>query len=186
LVDRIENRPGGGSNIGTAAVVKAPPDGYTLLMVATSNVIATQLYNSLAFNFIRDVAPVAGTDSSPYVMVVSPSFPARTVPEFIAYAKANPGKINMGSNGVGMTLHLCDELFKMMTGVNMVHVPNRSGGQLNGQCGTVEPRHDGEVYWFTDLSATALAGTPTDFGKFIADETEKWGKVIRAANIKPE
>jgi tripartite-type tricarboxylate transporter receptor subunit TctC len=119
----IENRPGAGSNIGTAAVVNAPPDGYTLLMIASSNVIATQLYDNLTFNFTRDIAPVGGTNSNPYVMVVSPSLPARSVPEFIAYAKANPGKINMGSNGVGTTLHLSGELFKMMTGVNMVHVP---------------------------------------------------------------
>jgi tripartite-type tricarboxylate transporter receptor subunit TctC len=257
----IENRPGAGSNIGTAAVVNAPPDGYTLLMIASSNVIATQLYDNLTFNFIRDIAPVGGTNSNPYVMVVSPSLPARSVPEFIAYAKANPGKINMGSNGVGTTLHLSGELFKMMTGINMVHVPNRSGGQLNdliggqvqvvfsplpsaiGQVGAGElralavtsmsrwptmpdvptlnefvPGYEA-IGWngigapkntpaeiidklngvinaglvspsikarFPDLGVTALTGSPADFGKFIADETEKWAKVIRAGNIKPE
>jgi tripartite-type tricarboxylate transporter receptor subunit TctC len=257
----IENRPGAGSNIGTAAVVNAPPDGYTLLFVASANAIATTLYDKLNFNFIRDIAPVAGTNSNPHVMVVNPSLPARTVPEFIAYAKVNPGKINMGSSGVGTTLHLSGELFKMMTGVDMLHVPDRSGGQLTdligGQVQVVFsplPSAIGQVTagellalavtsmsrwgampdvptlsefvpgyeaigWngigapkgtpleiidklnlainlglespsikarFADLSATALAGTPADFGKFIGAETEKWGKVIRAANIKPE
>jgi tripartite-type tricarboxylate transporter receptor subunit TctC len=257
----IENRPGASTNIGTVAVVNAPPDGYTLLMVASANASAAALYDKLNFNFIRDIAPVAGTNRNPYVMVVNPSFPAKTVPEFIAYAKANPGKINMGSSGVGTVLHLAGELFKMMTGVDMVHVPYPSGGQLTDLIGgrvqvvfsplpgTIEQvvagklralavtstsrwgampdvptlsefvpgyetsgwngigapkgtpaeiidKLNGEINEglaspsikarFTDLSATALAGTPADFGKFISAETEKWGKVIRAANIKPE
>jgi tripartite-type tricarboxylate transporter receptor subunit TctC len=257
----IENRPGASTNIGTVAVVNAPPDGYTLLMVASANASAAALYDKLNFNFIRDIAPVAGTNRNPYVMVVNPSFPAKTVPEFIAYAKANPGKINMGSSGVGTVLHLAGELFKMMTGVDMVHVPYPSGGQLTDLIGgrvqvvfsplpgTIEQvvagklralavtstsrwgampdvptlsefvpgyetsgwngigapkgtpaeiidKLNGEINEglaspsikarFADLSATALAGTPADFGKFISAETEKWGKVIRAANIKPE
>jgi len=257
----IDNRPGAGGNIGTVAVVNAVPDGYTLLFVASANAIATTLYDKLIFNFIRDIAPVAGTNSNPHVMVVNPSLPARTVPEFIAYAKVNPGKINMGSSGVGTTLHLSGELFKMMTGVDMLHVPNRSGGQITdligGQVQVVFsplPSAIGQITagelralavtsmsrwgampdvptlsefvrgyealgWngigaprstpleiidklnleinlglespsikarFSDLCATALAGSPADFGKLVAAETEKWGKVIRAANIKAE
>src|SRR5262249_41435984 len=122
----VENRPGAGGNIGTAAVVTAPPDGYTLLMIASANAINATLYERLNFDFLRDIAPIAGPIANPYVMVVNPSFPAKTVPEFVGYAKANPGKINMGSAGVGSTLHLSGELFKLMTGVDMVHVPNRS------------------------------------------------------------
>src|SRR5258706_10781648 len=126
----VENRPGAGGNIGTAAVVNAPPDGYTLLMIASANAINATLYERLNFDFLRDIAPIAGPIANPYVMVVNPSFPAKTVLEFVAYAKANPGKINMGSAGVGSVLHLSGELFKLMTGVDMVHVPNRSGTQL--------------------------------------------------------
>jgi len=121
----VENRPGGGSNIGTEAVVRAPPDGHTLLLVATNNAINMTLYDKLNFNFIRDIAPVAGIVRLPIVMAVNPSVPATTVPEFIAYAKANPGKINMGSPGIGTGPHVADELFKMMAGVDMVHVPYR-------------------------------------------------------------
>ena len=121
----IENRPGAGSNIGTEAVVRAAPDGYTLLLVAAGNASNATLYDKLNFNFIRDIVPVASLIRGPFVMVVNPSFPAKTIPEFIAYAKANPGKINFASGGTGYASHLSGELFKMMTGVNMVHVPYR-------------------------------------------------------------
>jgi len=124
----VENRPGAGGNIGAEAVVRAAPDGYTLLVVGPPNAINATLYDSLNFDFIRDIAPVAGVSRMPNVMEVNPSFPAKTVPEFIAYAKANPGKINMASGGNGTSIHLSGELFKMMTGVNMVHVPYRGGG----------------------------------------------------------
>ncbi len=255
----IENQPGAGGNIGTEAVVRSPPDGYTLLQIASANAIAATLYDKLNFNFLRDIAPVAGTNRNPFVMVVNPSFPAKTVPEFIAYAKANPGKINMGSSGIGTGTHVSGELFKMMSGVNMTHVPYPSGGQLTDLVGgrvqvvfsplpgTIEQVSAGKLRalavtstsrwgampdvptlsesvpgyetsgWngigapkgtpaeiidklnseinaglaslkarFADLSVTALAGTPADFGKFIAEETEKWGKVIKFAGIKPE
>ena len=121
----IENRPGAAGNIGTEAVVKAPPDGYTLLLVASVNAINATTYDKLNFNFIRDIVPVAGTMRVPGIMVVNPSVPANTVPEFIAYAKANPGKVNMASGGNGTTGHVFGELFKFMTGVNLVHVPYR-------------------------------------------------------------
>src|SRR6516164_5887955 len=122
----IENRPGAGGNIGTEAVVRAAPDGYTLLMVTTSSAINATLYEKLNFNFIRDITPVASIIRAPNVMVVHPSFPVKTIPEFIAYAKANPGKISFASAGTGTSLHLAGELFKMMAGVEMVHVPYRS------------------------------------------------------------
>src|SRR3954467_10632224 len=123
----IDNRPGAGGNIGTEAVVKASPDGYTLLEIGPSSVINTTLYEKLNFNFIRDIAPVATIVRQPQFMLLHPGFPAKTVPEFIAYAKANPGKINMASGGIGTGGHLAGELFQMLTGVNMVHVPYRSG-----------------------------------------------------------
>jgi tripartite-type tricarboxylate transporter receptor subunit TctC len=123
----IENRPGGSNNIGTEAVVRAPADGYTLLLATTTNTISASLYDKLNFNFIRDIAPVASITNLPYVIVVHPSFPARTIPEFIAYAKANPGKINMASAGLGSETHIAGELFKMMADVKMVHVPYRGG-----------------------------------------------------------
>ena len=123
----IENRPGAGTNVATEAVVRAPADGYTLLMVLAANAINATLYDKLSFNFIRDIAPVAGIVRVPQVMEVQPSFPANTVPEFIAYAKAHPGKINFGSAGTGTSLHVAGELFKMMAGVDMVHVPYRGG-----------------------------------------------------------
>src|SRR5262249_28461454 len=124
----IDNRPGGGGNIGTEAVVKAPPDGYTLLLASTANTINATLYDKLNFNFIRDIAPVAAISRYTFVMAVHPSMPTKTVPEFIAYAKANPGKINMASGGVA-ALHVFGELFKMMTGINLVHVPYRGGAR---------------------------------------------------------
>jgi tripartite-type tricarboxylate transporter receptor subunit TctC len=124
----IENRPGGGTNIGTEAVVRAPADGHTLLLVGVPNVINATLYEKLNFNFIRDIAPVAGIEREPHVMVANPSAPAKTVSEFIAYAKANPGKISMASGGIGTVGHLSGELFKMMAGVNMIHVPYRGLG----------------------------------------------------------
>ena len=124
----IENRPGAGTNIATEMVVRAPPDGYTLLFVSATSAINATLYERLNFNFIRDIAPVASIATNPLVMEVHPSVPAKTVPEFIAYAKANPGKINMASPGIGTTPHLAGELFKMRAGVDMVHVPYRGGG----------------------------------------------------------
>jgi tripartite-type tricarboxylate transporter receptor subunit TctC len=258
----IENRPGGGGNIGTEAVVKASPDGYTLLSVGPSNAINTTLYEKLNFDFIRDTTSVAGLSRQPQVMLINPSVPAKTVPEFLSYAKANPGKLNMASAGTGTGPHLSGELFKMMAGVNLVHVPYRGGGPaltdlLGGQVqvmfltpfGAIEHIQAGKLRalavttktrsdalsdlpvladfvpgyesssWFglsapkntpaaiidklnkeinaafadakvkaqlANWGATALAGSPADFGKLIADETEKWGKVIRAANIRPE
>jgi tripartite-type tricarboxylate transporter receptor subunit TctC len=121
----VENRPGAGGNIGAEAAVRAPADGYTLFLVAVSNAINTTLYEKLNFNFIRDIAPVASIADAPLVMEVNPSMPAKTVPEFIAYAKAHPGKLNMASPGIGTSVHVSGELFKMMTGVDMVHVPYR-------------------------------------------------------------
>ena len=121
----IDNRPGGGLNIGTEAVVRAPPDGYTLLLVSLTNTINTTFYRKLNFNFIHDIAPVASVTRGSYVMVVNPSVPANTVPEFIAYAKANPSRISFGSAGIGSSNHLAGELFKIMAGVDMVHVPYR-------------------------------------------------------------
>ena len=258
----IENRPGAGTNIGTEAVVRAPPDGYTFLLVSTSNAINAALYDKLNFNFLCDIAPVAGIIRQPLVMVVNPSVPAKTVHEFTAYAKANPGKINFGSPGIGTPGHVAGELFKMMAGVDLVHVPYRGGGPvmtdlLGGQVQvlfgstslTVEPIRAGKLRplamttatrWeglpdiptvndfvsgyeasafvgiggprntpaeiidilnkeinaalaehkikarLADLGGVALPGSPAEFGKLIADETEKWGKVIRAANIKPQ
>jgi tripartite-type tricarboxylate transporter receptor subunit TctC len=258
----IENRPGAGSNIATEAVVRAPADGYTLLLVSTPNAVNATLYEKLNFNFIRDLAPVAGIMVVPVVMVVHPSFPATTVPEFIAYAKANPGKINIASGTIGGPGHVTAELFKMMTGTDMPLVSYRGGGpvltdllagqlqvsfltmpasiehirtgKLRALAVTAATRSDalpdiptvGEFVrgyesttWygvgvpkntpaevveklnkeinagladpkikarFADLGGTPLVSSPADFGKLIADETEKWGKVIRAANIKPE
>jgi tripartite-type tricarboxylate transporter receptor subunit TctC len=258
----IENRPGAGGNIGTEAVVRAAPDGYTLLYVTTANASNATLYDKLNFNFVRDIAPIAPIVGFSYIMVVTPSVPAKTFPEFIAYAKTNPGKINMASVGIGSTPHVNGELFKMMTSTNLVHVPYRSvaavmtdllsgqvqlyfgttassleyvkTGKLRALAVTVERRLDalpdiatvGEFVpgyvasnWYglgapkntpaeivaklnreinagladpklrarlADLGGTVLGGSPADFGKFIADESEKWGKVIRAANIKAE
>src|SRR5262245_29392483 len=130
----VENRPGAGTNIGSEAVVRAAADGYTLLLVASENAINATLYDKLNFNFIHDIAAVAGIISLPEVMVVNPSVPAKTIPEFIAYAKANPGKISMASGGIGTPGHLSGELFKMMTGVNMVHVPYPGWRQRSPIC----------------------------------------------------
>jgi tripartite-type tricarboxylate transporter receptor subunit TctC len=142
----IENRPGAGSNVGTETVVRAPPDGYTLLLVISGNAINATLYPNLTFNFIRDIAPVAFVGITPFVMVLNPLVPAKTIPEFIAYAKANPGTINIASPGTGTAPHLAGELFKMMTGVNMIHVPYRAnyipdllGGQVQGAFIAVAP-----------------------------------------------
>jgi tripartite-type tricarboxylate transporter receptor subunit TctC len=258
----VENRPGSGNNIGTEAVVRAAPDGYTLLMVSSSNAINATLYDKLNFVFLRDIAAVAGIISLPFVMVVNPSVPAKTVPEFTAYAKANPGKISFGSPGIGTPGHVAGELFKMMAKVEMIHVPYRGGGAvlsdlLGGQVQalfgttslTVEQVMAGKLRplavtsatrWeglpdiptvgdfvpgyeassvfglgapkktpveivdklnrainaalddpklktrLVDLGGTLLAGSPGDFAKLIASDTEKWAKVIRAANIKAE
>ena len=255
----IENRTGAGGNIGTEAVVRAPPDGYTLLLAGLSSAINATLYKHLNFDFIRDIAPVASIGGGPYVMVVNPSVPAKTVLEFIVYAKANPGKINMASSGNGAVSHVFGELFKMMAGVNLVHVPYRGGyvpdllgGQTQVVFGTIAsciqlisagalralavttatrspalpdvpalgesvPGYEASQWYglgapkntpaeivsklnsevnagladpklkvrLADLGVDTMSVTSADFGKLIADETEKWGKVIRAANIKP-
>jgi tripartite-type tricarboxylate transporter receptor subunit TctC len=130
----VENRPGSGNNIGTEAVVRAAPDGYTLLIVSSSNTINATLYDKLNFVFLRDIAPVAGIISLPFVMVVNPSVPAKTVPEFIAHAKARPGKISFGSPGIGTPGHVSGELFKIMAGIEMIHVPYRGGGAVVSAC----------------------------------------------------
>jgi tripartite-type tricarboxylate transporter receptor subunit TctC len=258
----IENRPGASSNIGTEAVVNASPDGYTLLLVNSANAINATFYDKLNYNFIRDITPVASIGRAPLVMEVNPSFPAKTVPEFIAYAKANPGKVNMASAGIGNSSQIAGEMFKAMTGVNMVHVPYRGAapavtdllggqvqvmfgdpltpsehfksgrlralavttavrsealpgipslgefvpgyeastsygvgaprntpaeivGKLNKEinAGLADPKLRGRL---ADLAVTVLPGSPDYFGNAIAEETDKWAKVIRAANIKPE
>src|SRR5262245_736610 len=258
----IENRPGAGGDIGTEAVVRAPADGYTLLLVGNNNAINATLSDNLKFNFIQDIAPIAGILRGPYVLVVNPSVPVKSVPEFIAYAKAHPGKLNMASPGNGTGSHLAGELFKMMAGVDIVHVPYRgialalndvlsgevqvafvsapasiayiSAGKMHAVAVTTVTRLGALPHvptidefvrgyeassWYgvgapkgtpveiieqlnkeisailvdakvkarlADLGGTPFPGSPADFGQFIAQETEKWRKVIRAANIKPE
>ena len=162
----IENRPGAASNIATEAVVRAPADGYTLLLITNPNVINATLYDKLHYNFIRDIMPVAGIDRGPNVMEIHPSVPAKTVPEFIAYAKANPGKINMGSGGNGTSQHVAGELFKMMTGVNLVHVPYRGAGPalvdlLAGQVQIMFDTVSGSIGHITAGKLRALAVTTT-------------------------
>jgi tripartite-type tricarboxylate transporter receptor subunit TctC len=257
----IENRPGAGTNIAAEAVVQAVPDGYTLLLATTTNAINATFYDHLSFNFIRDIAPVAGVVRVPNVMVVNLSVPANTVPEFIAYAKANPGKINMASGGNGTSIHVSGELFKMMANVNLVHVPYHGdapalvdlvGGQvqvmfdlLSASIGFIRagklralavttatrsavlpnlptvgeflPGYEASSWQglvapkntpseivdrlnkeinagfadskfkarIADLGGAPLAGLPADFGKLIADETDKWAKVIKFTGIKP-
>ena len=258
----IENRPGAGGNIATEAVIEAPADGYTLLMAGLQNAVNTTLYRNLKYDFARDMAPVAGVSHENYGMEVHPSFPAKTVPEFIAYAKANPGKLNMASPGNGTGPHMAGELFKIMAGVDMVHVPYRGSppaltdllggpvqmmfsplsssiayvktGKLRGLAVTTAVRSEvlpdiptvGEFVpgyaaagWFgvcaprktpaeiidrlnreinaglsdskmkarfAELSATTFGGSPSDFARYIADETEKWGKVVRTANLRAD
>jgi len=259
----IDNRPGAGGNIGTEAVVRAPADGYTLLMAGTFNAINATLYDKLSFNFIREIAPVASVIRGANVLVVNPSVPAKTVTELVVYAKANPRKLNMASPGIGSSNHVSGELFKMMAGVEMIHVPYRSAGpaltdllagqvqvMFGGTASSIEyiragrlralavttatrwdalpeiptvgeflPGYDAST-WFgfgapsatpaeiveklnkeinaglsdpkikarlaDDLGGVVLALSAADFGKLIAEETDKWGKVIRAANIKAE
>jgi tripartite-type tricarboxylate transporter receptor subunit TctC len=256
----IENRPGAGSNIGTEIVVRAPPDGYTILLAVSSGAINATLYSNLGFNFVRDIAPVAMIGLGPFVMVVNPKLPTKSVPEFIAYAKANPGKINFASQDTGLASHLMGELFKMMAGVNLLHVPysgNFTADLLSGQMqvafvpitNVIEYIRDGRLRplavttakraellpnvpalseflsgydatgWngigapkgtssaiieklnieinavvldptmkarFIGLGVEPLSMTPAEFGKRIAEDTEKWAKVIKFANIKAE
>ena len=258
----VENRPGAGTNIATEIVVNAAPDGYTLLLAGVPNAYNAALYHELKFNFIRDIASVAGVARGPLVMLVHPLVPAKTVPEFIAYAKANPGKINMASSGIGGGGHLAGELFKMLAGVNLVHVPFRGNGPaltalLGGQVdllfpslassiayiksgqlrglgvtaatrsdavpelatvGEFVPGYDVDAWYgigapkgtpaevidrlhnevsagladpklkarFADLGDAPMPMTPAEFGKLIADETEKWGNVVKFAGIKLE
>jgi tripartite-type tricarboxylate transporter receptor subunit TctC len=258
----IENRTGAGSTLGTEAVVRALPDGYTLLMADVSATFNATLYDKLNFNFIRDIAPVANVVRVPNIIAVHPSFPAKTVPEFIAHAKANPGKVSMATAGVGSLAHVFGELFKIMAHVNLVAVPYRGGGpalidMLSGQVdvifvpttasieyvragrlralgvtsttrveilpdlppvGEFVPGYEASSWFgicaprntpaeiidklnreinaglsdpkikarFVDMGGTAPPASPADFGKLIVDETEKWAKVIRAANIKPD
>jgi tripartite-type tricarboxylate transporter receptor subunit TctC len=258
----IENRPGAGGTIGTEAVVRASPDGYTLLLIAGAHMVNATLYDRLSYNFIRDIAPVASISRETGVMLVHPSVPAKTVPEFIAHAKDNPGKLNMASSGIGSTSHVAGELFKMMTGIDVTHVPYRGsppaltdllGGQVQlyfaNMGGSIEhiragklhalavitatrsqalpdvptvgefvPGYEASSVWglgaprntpaeivdvlnkeinaaladpkmkarLAELGGTALPASPAEFGKVIADETEKWAKVIKFAGIKPE
>src|SRR5438270_4677207 len=161
----IENRPGAGTNIATEAVVNAPPDGYTLLLAGLPNASNATLYQNLKFNFIRDIAPVAGLQREPFVIEVNPSVPVKTVPEFITHAKANSGKINMASGGIGSGNHIAGELFKMMTGVNLVHVPYRGAGPaltdlLGGQVQVMFASMSSSIEYVRTGKLRALAVTP--------------------------
>jgi tripartite-type tricarboxylate transporter receptor subunit TctC len=256
----VENRPGAGGNVGSEAAAKSAPDGYTILLCSVANAISVTLYDKLGYDFAKDLTPVGGIARAPNVMVVHPSVPAKTVPEFIAYAKANPGKINMASSGIGTSIHVSGELFKLLTGVKMEHVPYRGSapmltdlvggqvqvafdnlqpsmphikaGKLRGLAVTTATRSDilpelptiGEFVpgydastWngivapkntpaeivnllnreinaaladpkvkerLAEMGASPLTGSPAVFGQFIADDIEKWAKVIRAGNIK--
>jgi tripartite-type tricarboxylate transporter receptor subunit TctC len=258
----IENRPGANSNIGTEAVVRAPPDGYTLLLCGNPNAINATFYDKLTYNFIRDIAPVAGVLRGPYVLVVNPSVPAKSVPALIAYAKANPRKVNMASQGIGSPGHVAGELFQIMAGINLVHVPYRGmapaltdllGGQVQmafssltaaieyikadklralavttarrsealpdiPTVGEFVPGYEASTWYgvgapkatpaeiveklnkeikasladpklqaqLADLGGTVMMGLPADFGKLIADETEKWSKVVKFVGIKAD
>jgi tripartite-type tricarboxylate transporter receptor subunit TctC len=256
----IENRPGAGGNLGTEVAVRAPPDGYTLLLVLSAYAVNATLYDKLSFNFLRDIAPVASIADTPFVIVVNPSVPAKTIPEFIAYAKANPGKLNMASSGNGTAPHVFGELFKMMTGVDMVHVPYRGSfwpdllggnvqiafspilssidyirtGQVRALAVTTAMRQEvlpdiptvadsvpgyeastvngigapratpTEIVdklnkeinaaladpklraRLADIGASVLVGSAADYGKLIAEETEKWAKVIKFSGAKAE
>jgi tripartite-type tricarboxylate transporter receptor subunit TctC len=257
----VENRAGAGGNIGTETAIRAPADGYTLLLVGAPQVINTTLYNKLNFDFIRDIVPVASMIRFPLVMQVNPSIPAKTILEFISYAKANPAALNMASTGNGSSTHVAGELFKMMTGINMVHVPYRGGGpaltdliggqvqvMFVGSVGSIEYARSGKLRplavttatrwdglpdiptvgdfvpgyeasaWYgigaprntpteiidrlnkeinaglanpklsarlAELGGTVLPGSPADLGRLIADETQKWAKVVKFAGIKP-
>jgi tripartite-type tricarboxylate transporter receptor subunit TctC len=170
----IENRPGGGGNVGTEAVVRAPADGYTILLVSPANATNAMLHEKLNFNFIRDITPVAGMIRGPFVMAVNPMVPAKTVPEFIAYAKANPGKLSMASAGIGTGPHLAGELFKMMTGVDMVHVPYRGGGPaladlLGGQVQVMFPTTASSIGYLKAGKLRALAVTTTTRSQVLPD-----------------
>src|SRR6266481_5827856 len=200
----IENRPGAATNIATEAVVHAPADGYTLLMLSSSHAFNATLYDKLNYNFVRDIAPVAGITQAPSVMEVNSTFQAKTVPEFVAYAKANPGKINMASAGPGASTHIFGELFKMTAGVDLVPVHYRGsvaaltdliGGQVQVMFdplpSSIEHIRAGKLRPLAVTTATRLEVLPNvptvgDFEKLIAEETEKWGTVIRAANIKAD
>jgi tripartite-type tricarboxylate transporter receptor subunit TctC len=198
----IDNRPGGGSNIGTEAVVNAAPDGYTLLIIAPANAINAALFEKLNFNFIRDIAPVAGIIRVANVMTVHPSVPARTVPEFIAYAKANPGKINMASGGAGTSNHVSGELFKMMAGIDMLHVPYRGAAPalmdvLSGQCQVNFPAMPASIEFIragrlralavsTATRSEALPDVPT-VGEFLPGyESSSWWGVGAPRNTSVE
>ena len=170
----IENRPGAGTNIGTEVVVRAAPDGYTLLLIVTANAINATLYEKLNFNFVRDIAPVGTINREPYIMLVIPSFPAKTVPEFIAYAKANPGKINMASAGAGTGPHVAGELFKMMSGTNMQHVPYRGGAPvltdlIGGQVQVYFGLISGSIEYVRAGKLRALAVTTASRSKALPD-----------------
>jgi tripartite-type tricarboxylate transporter receptor subunit TctC len=198
----IENRPGAGGNIAAEAVVRASPDGYTLLQVDSSDAINASLYNNLTFNFVRDIAPIAGISRSPDVMVVNPSFVAKTVSEFIAYAKANPGKINMASGGNGTTAHMAGELFKLMANVSMLHVPYRGGalaltdliaGQVqvmfSPAAGTIEHIRAGKVRALAVTTATRLEALPDlpTVGNFLPGyEASTWNGLGAPKNTPTE